>query len=281
MLYINNNPFSSDSLYFVFDFLGPIIDTKIAEHEQSLLEVIEDNCPEQVLLHDPSIKELKNVVKYFGKKIVISLSFVWYDILELLRSDLVDLVFIYDSLDEIFLKQNNITKYKLCNPVSVPKHLLKLEKKNEAICLNSLKSLTDKSINSLVKLSSCLRLNFSGLKIVSNKRQFDKIMKIMYTSINLISYPSYNLKETIASYKYLFYFTDDGKFPIEAFFAASTGVIPFIFSKNRFYKWLPGYLHVNDTNQVIDIIKNKSNKDILEDINCKLELFNSEDLRLR
>lgn len=276
MTYIIRSPFHEKILYNVENFIKEENVNKIfLKYKQTFFDATEHCLDKSVLLFDIDFDSLDYIIRYTDKNLYLAFSYIPGCFQEILKSEKIKKIYIFDDLDKLFLSQCNIKNFE----INLPKVNIQKNKTTEIICLNNLDDINDINIDCMLKLSNEINLIFLGLKEIKEENNFNKLMRLIYSNVLLSNYPIFEAKEKIAISKYSIYFKNDKYFAMEAFYSAITGSIPFIYSKDRYYKWLPGYLFFDSAEDVIDVIKNKKEDEILFDIKYCVEKH-IENLRL-
>jgi hypothetical protein len=258
MTFIDINPLDKNkTLYSIFTNVELQIIKK--QKKESLLECAEKIKDDFVLLLNPELEELKMVIKYSGKQIYVAITNVNYEQLDVLKK--VSEVIVFDNLDSKFLKQNGIN-HTLMIPSNLDK--IKKEKKDKVLCITPLDDMSLKNLEHLTVLSKNYDVTYAGLKRTNSRYNFEKLIKLIYSNVEIIDYPLLDINYKIQEYKYLISHSD---FPIDAYAAAKVGVIPFIVTDNRYYKWLPGKCHLDNAEYFLKVFE----KVTLEDIKMEIE----------
>ena len=163
-------------------------------------------------------------------------------------------LYVIDSLENFFLEQNNIEHKKFIEPIKKDEAFIPTEPIQESICycFDPLYFLTKKDCSLLSEYSNHIPIHYYGLKEIKRKEDYEKFSILTQsTSIQIVSYPIYNIQEVLKNSFYILTF-NSVYFPFVAYFAVLHKKIPFLFSPNRFFSWLPPELH----NPSIDRIKN-------------------------
>lgn len=242
-----------------------IVDLEIKQDPVKLMSQINDT----ILMIDPDLSRLSKVLDFLDKKIVTLLTYVNFEILELLANDKIQCTYIFDDLDEILLTQHSIKYEKI-----YPSIKLETTKKLQGgfYCIDPLSSLNKEKISTLVKLAENNRVVYAGLKELDTNYAFKKMLHLNYSKIDIVPYPIFETLKAMTRFKYLITFQYENKFSTEAFIAAKNNIIPFLNSNNRMYKWLPGNLHFNTLDDINLTLKNNSSEDLLSNIKKLVEL---------
>jgi len=266
MIYIKEGPILPIEFYIINQYYSiNIVDLKIKQDPVKLMSQINDI----ILMIDPDLSRLNKVLDFLDKKIVILLTYVNFEILELLANDKIQCTYIFDDLDEMLLTQHSI-KYKKIYPSIKLETIKKLQ--GGFYCIDPLSSLNKEKISILVKLAENNRIVYAGLKELDTNYAFKKMLHLNYSKIDIVPYPIFETLKAMTRFKHLITFQDKNKFPAEAFIAAKNNIIPFLNSNNRMYKWLPGNLHFNTLADINFTLKNNSSEGLLNNIKQLMEL---------
>ena len=267
MIYVNRNVFSSEiKLFSIFDGIEELIIDKNRE-----LDIIKNIYDNDILLHNPENNLIYEIINRTNKNIFISYSYVSYEYLEVMRNNRIKEIYVYDNLDVLFLKQNKVNNYRFLYPTNKIHNIE--NKRSVMLCTNNIKDLSESRLKYMIELSKKGPVVYCGLKELFSKNEFDKIKKMIYSNIIIEDYPLLDLEKRIAESEFFVYFKNNKLFPVEVFYAAKCGVIPFIYSTDRYFKWLPGYLHFENSEEILETLNSTKKHTILNDIKNKLEQY--------
>jgi hypothetical protein len=215
-----------------------------------------------LLAFNPTMEELKLLID-LNKKVVTMFTYIEEDCLELLKSDNVQEVLVFDDLDALFLSKRLFKKFKLVKPFNpFAEDIVNNEEINDvrtaAICYENLYDLLDVEGETLRSVPNFgLSTFYSGYKVIKKKSDFGRLMNILYSQVGIKEYPLFSLRREIGMLLYTISFPKRG-FPIIPAFTSAIGNIPIIFSE-RYYKWILAELQ-NPSKEDMEKICNSSDK---------------------